>query len=505
MGRGQARGETGGSSHWWRRGNGSARCCCVRDHGASAAAAALLPGAAAAGRRPGTRDCRAACPTSAVRPSWGPSPPQQPAQPPAAAPAAGPPVVACIDPHLLPRAPHPAHPQGVGLINLGNTCFMNSVLQCLSHTPPLAQLFLSSGDAAPRRGAASGAPSATPGHFHLGRQEDAHEYLRCLVDAMHEAWLKGVGLKQKPSQELATTTFVHRIFGGRLRSQIKCEGVDYESSTYDPFLDLSLEINQASTLQRALQHFTAAEVLDGDNRYRCPKNGKLVRAKKRITIEEAPNVLAVHLKRFDFFGRGARGLSKRVEFGTELDLGPFMSGWPVCGGQQYDLYGVLVHHGHSLHSGHYVCYVKAGNGIWHLCDDHRVAQVSQRAVEGQQAYILFYVRRHPRTPDAIGKGDPAAVKAAMLAMAERKAAKPPAAGPSLDSSGKSKQASAGAGAAAAQQQRAAAPAARLKDAAAAGKASAAGAGGGTVGTSSTESTANAVASPASSGRSQPSA
>lgn len=48
--------------------------------------------------------------------------------------------------------------------------------------------------------------------------------------------------------------------------QIKCEGVDYTSSTYDPFLDLSLEINKASSLQRALNHFTAPEILDGDNR-----------------------------------------------------------------------------------------------------------------------------------------------------------------------------------------------------------------------------------------------
>jgi hypothetical protein len=62
--------------------------------------------------------------------------------------------------------------------------------------------------------------------------------------------------------------------------QIICEGVDYTSSTFDPFLDLSLEINKANSLSRALQHFTAAEVLDGDNMYRCPVNNKLVSTAK---------------------------------------------------------------------------------------------------------------------------------------------------------------------------------------------------------------------------------
>lgn len=60
--------------------------------------------------------------------------------------------------------------------------------------------------------------------------------------------------------------------------QIVCEGVEYRSATFDPFLDLSLEITKANNLTRALQHFTAEEVLDGDNRYRCPKNNKLVSA-----------------------------------------------------------------------------------------------------------------------------------------------------------------------------------------------------------------------------------
>jgi hypothetical protein len=186
-----------------------------------------------------------------------------------------------------------------------------------------------------------------------------------------------------------------------------------------------------------------------------------VRAYKRISIDDAPNVLTIHLKRFDFFGRGHK-LSKKVEFGLELDLGPYMtphhnkhhhhhhkhhqdkkqhthqhqqqpqhsqqpggstSGqyWHHARAAQkpvlYDLYAVLVHHGHSLHSGHYVCYVKAGNGIWHLCDDHRVAQVSQRAVEGQQAYILFYIKRKPRSASAGQLADAATLAARAAAVA----------------------------------------------------------------------------------------
>ncbi len=35
--------------------------------------------------------------------------------------------------------------------------------------------------------------------------------------------------------------------------QIECQGVEYESSTYEDFMDLSLEITRATTLRRALQ------------------------------------------------------------------------------------------------------------------------------------------------------------------------------------------------------------------------------------------------------------
>lgn len=66
--------------------------------------------------------------------------------------------------------------------------------------------------------------------------------------------------------------------------------------------------------------------------------------------------------------------SLQLDFETELNIAPYMSN-RRAGPQMYELYGVLVHAGHSVHSGHYYCFVRGPNGIWHHMDDTRVSQV----------------------------------------------------------------------------------------------------------------------------------
>jgi hypothetical protein len=51
-------------------------------------------------------------------------------------------------------------------------------------------------------------------------------------------------------------TVVNHFFQGQLLSQIKCQRCQDESSTYDPFMDLSLEIEGCASLEEVLQHFT---------------------------------------------------------------------------------------------------------------------------------------------------------------------------------------------------------------------------------------------------------
>ncbi|KAD6794979.1 hypothetical protein E3N88_05875 [Mikania micrantha] len=309
-----------------------------------------------------------------------------------------------------------------GLENLGNTCFLNSVLQCLTYTEPLAAYLLSgkhqvtcqkSGfcalcaiqkhvSRALQLSGRSLAPKDLVSNLHCisrtfrnSRQEDAHEYMVNLLESMHKCCLpNGVSIE---SQSAYDKSLVHKIFGGQLRNQVKCMQCNYCSDKFDAFLDLSLEILQADTLYEAFANFTSKEHLDGGaKQYRCQQCKQKVKALKQLTVYKAPNVLTIHLKRFGCHMSGQK-IDKNVLFSPTLDLKPFVTG-PYDGDLTYTLYGVLVHAGWSTDSGHYYCFVRTSSGMWYALDDNRVFQVSENMVFEQEAYMLFYFRDKKNFP-----------------------------------------------------------------------------------------------------------
>ncbi|CAL5328127.1 unnamed protein product [Camellia sinensis] len=218
-------------------------------------------------------------------------------------------------------------------------------------------------------------------NFRNARQEDAHEYMVNLLESMHKCCLPAGTPSESPSAYVKS--LVHKIFGGRLRSQVKCMQCSFCSNKFDPFLDLSLEINKAESLHKALIHFTAKEYLDGgEGQYQCQRCKQNVKALKQPSIHKAPYVLAIHLKRFGTYQPGQK-IDKKVLFGPTLDLKPFVTApygkqcdigiWNMYwdGDLKYTLYGVLVHAGWSTHSGHYYCFVRTSSGMWYSLDDHQ--------------------------------------------------------------------------------------------------------------------------------------
>ena len=78
-----------------------------------------------------------------------------------------------------------------------------------------------------------------------------------------------------------------------------------------------------------------------------------------MTINAAPNVLVLHLKRFSYGGSSGK-MNKKIDFEIQLEV--------PCNGESsksalFCLIGIVVHHGSSIHSGHYVAFVKVSVAI----------------------------------------------------------------------------------------------------------------------------------------------
>ncbi|XP_031480626.1 ubiquitin carboxyl-terminal hydrolase 18-like isoform X1 [Nymphaea colorata] len=337
-----------------------------------------------------------------------------------------------------------------GLLNCGNSCFANVILQCLASTRPLVAYlvekdhskecsrndwcFLCELQTHIHRLRQSSNPfspinilSRIPnigGNLGYWQQEDAHEFMRFAIDTMQSVCLDEFGGEKVVEPSSQETTLIHHIFGGRLQSQVVCSRCDKVSNRYENMMDLTVEIQgDAESLEECLQHFTVKEWLDGENMYKCEGCSAYVKAWKRLTVHQAPNILTIALKRFqviytfvfllikrfligDYFcdlsccqfqsGRFGK-LNKRVTFPETLDLGPYMS---EAGESTdiYKLYAVVVHIDmlNASFFGHYICYTKDIQGTWYRIDDCKVMKVELDEVLSQRAYMLLYSRAHVR-------------------------------------------------------------------------------------------------------------
>ncbi|KAI4328140.1 hypothetical protein L6164_020522 [Bauhinia variegata] len=311
-----------------------------------------------------------------------------------------------------------------GLINCGNSCYANAVLQCLAYTRPLTSYllqglhtkhcqkkgwcFICEFECLIQKGKEGNSPLSPIGilskihkigsHLGHGREEDAHEFLRCAVDTMQSICLKEAGVITPLTEE---TTLIGYTFGGYLRSKIKCLRCLGKSERYERMMDLSVEIDgDIGTLEEALGQFTAPEILEKNNKYNCNRCKSYEKARKKLTVLEAPNILTVVLKRFQ--SGNFEKLNKSVQFPEVLNMAPFMSGTkdksPV-----YSLYAVVVHLDvmNAAYSGHYVCYVKNFRGEWFRIDDSRVEPVELSRVLSERAYMLLYARHSPKSPGSV--------------------------------------------------------------------------------------------------------
>ncbi|XP_024986567.1 ubiquitin carboxyl-terminal hydrolase 20-like [Cynara cardunculus var. scolymus] len=320
---------------------------------------------------------------------------------------------------------------GAGLVNLGNTCFLNAVLQCFTHTVSLIQGLYSYSHATPCDCKSFSLTSScnnerfclfcalwehidlsllsmrkivSPLKFvdNLGyfsssfqryQQEDAHEFLQCFLDRLESScsFLKAKDVRFSSQND----NLAKQVFGGRVVSKLRCCNCNHCSDTYEPSVDLSLEIEDANNISTALESFTKVEHLgDEEIKFTCENCNQKVSVDKQLVLDQTPSVCTLHLKRFKNDGCYVEKIDKHVEFPLELDLQPYTYNSQASNVDlKYDLYAVVVHATFTSTCGHYYCYIRSAPDTWNKFDDSKVTKVSEGHVLSEEAYILFYARQ----------------------------------------------------------------------------------------------------------------
>ncbi|XP_039650369.1 ubiquitin carboxyl-terminal hydrolase 10 isoform X4 [Perca fluviatilis] len=277
-----------------------------------------------------------------------------------------------------------------------------------------------------------------------GRQEDAEEYLGFTLNGLHEEMLalkklispqeekpptpngpesqpgveedvadkeeegsedewEQVGPRNKTSitrQADFVRTPITDIFGGHIRSVVYQQN-SKESATLQPFFTLQLDIQSEKirTVQEALETLVARESVQGYT----SKTKQEIEISRRVTLEELPPVLVLHLKRFVFEKTGGcQKLTKNIDYPVDLEiskdlLSSGVRGKVVKGQRTYRLFAVVYHHGNSATGGHYTTDVfHIGLNGWLRIDDQAVKVINQYQVVKQTAertaYLLYYRR-----------------------------------------------------------------------------------------------------------------
>ncbi|KAM9366521.1 ubiquitin carboxyl-terminal hydrolase 8 [Symphorus nematophorus] len=329
-----------------------------------------------------------------------------------------------------------------GLRNLGNTCYMNSILQCLCNTPGMAEYFNNNfymedinrynilghkGEVAEEFGVIMKALWAglykciSPRDFKItiGKineqfacydQQDSQELLLFLMDGLHEDLNKADNRKRYKEEEndhlddqtaadlawhkhkLLNESIIVALFQGQFKSTVQCLTCHRKSRTFETFMYLSLPLASTSkcSLQDCLRLFSKEEKLTDNNKVFCRHCKAHRDSTKKLEIWKVPPILLVHLKRFSYEGRWKQKLQTSVDFPLDsLDLAQYVIG-PKQNLKRYNLYGVSNHYG-GLDGGHYTAYCKNSHKQrWYKFDDHEVSEISTSSVKSSAAYILFY-------------------------------------------------------------------------------------------------------------------
>ena len=331
-----------------------------------------------------------------------------------------------------------------GLVNLGNTCYMNSALQCLSHLitfHPNNEKFFDECKLADKdtliyewfmfqrqmwsNDGGSGSVQTPINllkrfqhlcqekdlYFNNFDQNDIDEFIVLFLDLLHQGVKRDVKMtySKKVVDQASKINFksnetwarfyekdysyIVENFYSQLLGITSCTNCDYFTTNHDPIQVVSLVIPDSGTsLECCLTEYMKKMRLDEDNQWKCDECGQLVRPYKQTRLWKTSDVLFILVKRYKQNKRTITKINKFLEYPMNLSLKDYNINYSSKMKNEYDLQSMVIHNG-SLGGGHYYAVCKNYlDDKWNEYNDTGVKRINNDTVKTYSPYLFVYKR-----------------------------------------------------------------------------------------------------------------